>query len=81
LEGSPAGARLNGYSQYNGDYNNVSNSQNQGRPRQSPTVGRKQFVSNGPSYPPSANANYNIETNNNFDLRNKVPDDDLALCR
>ena len=81
LEGSPAGARLNGYSQYNGDYNNVSNSQNQGRPRQSPTVGRKQFVSNGPSYPPSANANYNIETNNNFDFRNKVPDDDLALCR
>ncbi|XP_052069185.1 uncharacterized protein LOC127708370 isoform X5 [Mytilus californianus] len=74
--------RLNGYSQYNGDYN-VSpqhQGQQQGRPRQSPTIGRKQFVSNGPTYPPSANINYNVETNNN-EIRNKVPDDDLALCR
>ncbi|CAC5369196.1 unnamed protein product [Mytilus coruscus] len=74
--------RLNGYSQYNGDYN-VSpqhQGQQQGRPRQSPTMGRKQFVSNGPTYPPSANINYNVETNNN-EIRNKVPDDDLALCR
>ncbi|XP_076073823.1 uncharacterized protein LOC143045293 isoform X23 [Mytilus galloprovincialis] len=74
--------RVNGYSQYNGDYNGSPQhqGQQQGRPRQSPTIGRKQFVSNGPSYPPSANINYNVETNNN-EIRNKVPDDDLALCR
>ncbi|XP_063444224.1 uncharacterized protein LOC134724854 isoform X3 [Mytilus trossulus] len=75
--------RINGYSQYNGDYNGSpphQGQQQQGRPRQSPTIGRKQFVSNGPSYPPSANINYNVETNNN-EIRNKVPDDDLALCR
>lgn len=71
---------INGYSQYNGDYN-MTSSQHQGRPRQSPTIGRKQFVSNGPTYPPSANINYNVEPYNNFDFRNKVPDDDLALLR
>ena len=75
---------INGYSHFNGDYN-VSQNQGQqhfqGRPRQSPTQGRKQFVSNGPVYLPSANVNYNVETNNNFDHKVKVADDDLALCR
>ncbi|VDI40988.1 sorbin and SH3 domain containing 1 [Mytilus galloprovincialis] len=37
--------RVNGYSQYNGDYNGSPQhqGQQQGRPRQSPTIGRKQY--------------------------------------